>query len=715
MAQPTPYTRSYSFTGFQQNAPTTPLPGNKVDEQLNAVAQSIGQVCDNLELIQRDDGYLANLSVHKDALAAETRALIVAGGTPRGAHAASTDYSVKDLVSFANKTWMCHTAHTSSSSFDDTKFMLFSNGADLADSAFVQRFSGDGATSSFTLSQSFGTDEKALNVYVMSGSYYGLADPVSGYVLNGTNLTMTNAPPNGTNNLLCLAPSSALQTAVNNASLFAATAIIQATASAASASAASSSASAASSSASAASSSASAASSSASAAASSAAAAASTLASALWRGTRRITPADSPFTVTSAFNGTLIVCDTTSGSITLNLPAIGSLTLPYNMGVMIDAGSNSLTINRGGASDTIDGSTSKTIAASTNRGVELIADDTTAPDEWEVIDFGGDAIMEVANGGLDVTGGNAKIDPTNLTAAAPALGDRIITGDADDGNNVKYALVSEIVAFATPTPSAQTGNFTGGTSNGSLYVATPTTGTLVHTLPATAGLTAGFRQGIVNNTDGKNVTTSPDGSDTINGVAAAHRIPGQTTVWFVYIGSSAWRVESASQSEKVGQVVEWAGETLPNGGWTWLNGGTLNRVTYAGLFAVTGTLYGAGDGSTTFNVRDDGGRVKAGRERMGDVAAANRLTTAGSGINGSLLGVTGGAETVTLTAAQSGLPAHTHTYNSPTGASSVGVDGGGAIFNNAAGTATGSTGGSAASSAHTNTQPTITTNFIVKL
>jgi microcystin-dependent protein len=38
--------------------------------------------------------------------------------------------------------------------------------------------------------------------------------------------------------------------------------------------------------------------------------------------------------------------------------------------------------------------------------------------------------------------------------------------------------------------------------------------------------------------------------------------------------------------------------------------------------------------------------------------AANRLTTSGSGMSGTTLGATGGAETVTLTAAQ--IPAHTH-------------------------------------------------------
>ena len=39
-------------------------------------------------------------------------------------------------------------------------------------------------------------------------------------------------------------------------------------------------------------------------------------------------------------------------------------------------------------------------------------------------------------------------------------------------------------------------------------------------------------------------------------------------------------------------------------GWLKANGAAVSRTTYAGLFAVLGTYYGAGDGSTTFNLPD---------------------------------------------------------------------------------------------------------------
>lgn len=53
----------------------------------------------------------------------------------------------------------------------------------------------------------------------------------------------------------------------------------------------------------------------------------------------------------------------------------------------------------------------------------------------------------------------------------------------------------------------------------------------------------------------------------------------------------------------------YAGDTPPDG-WFEENGAPVSRTTYARLFAVTGTRYGAGDGSTTFNLPDSRGLVK---------------------------------------------------------------------------------------------------------
>jgi Microcystin-dependent protein len=110
-----------------------------------------------------------------------------------------------------------------------------------------------------------------------------------------------------------------------------------------------------------------------------------------------------------------------------------------------------------------------------------------------------------------------------------------------------------------------------------------------------------------------------------------------------------------------GTILAFGAETLPSeysNYWLLCDGRAVSRTTYSRLFAVIGTSFGSGNGSTTFNLPDLRGRVPAGLDDMGGTAA-NRLTTAGSGINGRLVGAAGGAQTHTLTEAQ--MPAHNHT------------------------------------------------------
>jgi len=50
-----------------------------------------------------------------------------------------------------------------------------------------------------------------------------------------------------------------------------------------------------------------------------------------------------------------------------------------------------------------------------------------------------------------------------------------------------------------------------------------------------------------------------------------------------------------------GGMIDWTTTTAPTG-WLLCNGAAVSRSTYATLFAVIGTTYGVGNGSTTFNV-----------------------------------------------------------------------------------------------------------------
>ena len=96
----------------------------------------------------------------------------------------------------------------------------------------------------------------------------------------------------------------------------------------------------------------------------------------------------------------------------------------------------------------------------------------------------------------------------------------------------------------------------------------------------------------------------------------------------------------------------------PNSSFAFPAGQAISRTTYAGLFALMGTTYGSGDGSTTFNLPGLGGRLLACRENMNGAGVEGRITSAGSGINGTLLGATGGAQNVMLGIGE--IPSHTH-------------------------------------------------------
>lgn len=63
--------------------------------------------------------------------------------------------------------------------------------------------------------------------------------------------------------------------------------------------------------------------------------------------------------------------------------------------------------------------------------------------------------------------------------------------------------------------------------------------------------------------------------------------------------------------EPVGSVKMYAGATEPDK-WLFCQGQAVSRTTYAKLFAAIGTTYGAGDGSTTFNVPDFRDRMPIG-------------------------------------------------------------------------------------------------------
>lgn len=159
-----------------------------------------------------------------------------------------------------------------------------------------------------------------------------------------------------------------------------------------------------------------------------------------------------------------------------------------------------------------------------------------------------------------------------------------------------------------------------------------------------------------------------------------------------------------------GMLMPYAGASAPSG-WLLCYGQAISRTTYADLFSAIGTVYGTGDGSTTFNLPDLRGRTIAGQDDMGG-ASANRLTNQTGGLDGDTLGATGGAETHTLTTDQ--IPAHTHTESRRTISFGTFQTGGSGTAASSSGTTNPNTGSTGGGQAHNNVQPTIILNYIIK-
>lgn len=114
--------------------------------------------------------------------------------------------------------------------------------------------------------------------------------------------------------------------------------------------------------------------------------------------------------------------------------------------------------------------------------------------------------------------------------------------------------------------------------------------------------------------------------------------------------------------EPSGSVSMFAGSTVPDG-YLLCNGQAVSQTTYASLFALLGSTYNTSGGQLApgaglFRVPLMTGRVPVGL----DAGQAEF----------DVLGETGGDKSVTLTAAQSGLPAHSHA-NTASASTTVGI------------------------------------------
>lgn len=317
-----------------------------------------------------------------------------------------------------------------------------------------------------------------------------------------------------------------------------------------------------------------------------------------------------------------------------------------------------------------------------------------------VVATGVSSIADATNGGLAFSGSTgavtANIAPGDLTSKGSPVGaDLLLIGDSAASNTAKTSTITSVIALVASVASGVVAPYVGRTApsgyllcDGSavsratyaaLYaVMCPSLGTVTVTIatPAVFSLTAhGLSVG-----ERVRFTTSgalPTGL-TANTDYFVSNVPGTGT----------FRVSASLGGADVNTSGSQSG-------------------THTGQYFG----YGAGDGSTTFNVPDMRGRLAAGADAMGGTAAS-RLTLSGSGISAGGLGVAGGTETTTLTTAQ--LASHSHTQDVNTVLATGSAQLGGACAAISASGRGGTTATNGSGTAHQNTQPTITTNYIIK-
>ena len=124
----------------------------------------------------------------------------------------------------------------------------------------------------------------------------------------------------------------------------------------------------------------------------------------------------------------------------------------------------------------------------------------------------------------------------------------------------------------------------------------------------------------------------------------------------------------------MGAITAYATNTVP-AGWLLCNGQAVSRTTYADLFTTIGTIYGVGDGTTTFNVpdlRNEFIRGLGGSNVLGTKYVASlACTQSGGGLTSGLEssshthGFTTGGVSANATHSHSITdPGHTHSLNS---------------------------------------------------
>jgi microcystin-dependent protein len=135
--------------------------------------------------------------------------------------------------------------------------------------------------------------------------------------------------------------------------------------------------------------------------------------------------------------------------------------------------------------------------------------------------------------------------------------------------------------------------------------------------------------------DDRNFTVKTNAATrlTINSTDATSTVP----VVLPGVPTTALQAATKSYVDTVtppGSLMAYAASSAPSG-WLLCDGSAVSRTTYAALFAVISTTWGAGDGSTTFNVPDLRGQFLRGFDDRATATSKDTTTFTGTTTNGS--------------------------------------------------------------------------------
>jgi microcystin-dependent protein len=224
-----------------------------------------------------------------------------------------------------------------------------------------------------------------------------------------------------------------------------------------------------------------------------------------------------------------------------------------------------------------------------------------------------------ANSAALVCGGVAVLSATSSGVTFPLgvtfAGNQTVTGDLTVNGN------TTIGNAGTDTLSvAAVGTFTGNqTFNGTAtFTSTVTVPDASFTNAKLANMATMTLKGRVNAGTGVpddlnatqattilNAVVGDSGSGGIKGLAPAPAAGDAAAAKFLS-AAGVW-----AAAVPVGSVTMYGANTAPTG-WLECNGAAVSRTTYAGLFTAIGTVFGSGDGSTTFNLPDMRGEFARG-------------------------------------------------------------------------------------------------------